>query len=675
MTSTAREDGTRDQMCSDKVQESDSQCINTATSALWISLPYLEISPQCNAVNRRSNSNNMCQPDLTAAFVKIQLIRATRRAHLLRGSDNGKGQKSIIHFIAPAIISSNVQQQRIASQLEPALTEGLLVAVCQGKMADEDSEEDLLCFPTNDPTNLASWPCKCRGFARSIDLNPLVSLDWEQRENQRRRFPVIVTDSTLVRVLPCYHTQHCGCNNAKGMMWKDQLTGDTSIQMDHNWVDGVFATHNSKTTLPDLTLRMQRLLTADPVNIGTTANALEEQALRKAARLSRERKINVALRSLYTKTEKCGQPTAEKISEVRRPTTSTLFRDGALLVHSPDHGDGKTALVQSIAQCRLGFRGTTVAVHVIRLVAVMARYGVHADTALQCTIHAIAMQSAVRNRPVCIILDGLEAIISPLSHQQSASSSLGDASLPVLLGIRSYIQILSLSLQQRHEIPFPSNNPLYNWTGDLGSGTTLPLHLCLVGIMTCPDRQWNGSTENAIFPGAMGVYRLPNLTSATRCAAFRWAFASHGITMGKDLEDRLPFLSASAIWARGAEFQRVAHRIRSVSKRSGSDPTTVVASLNDAAWVFAEVSKTMKKGSDVQFMASAACENIFDTVGGNKEAKTALEEALALDVDRRNLLASFGLKPATGILLYGPPGTGKKIVNAICHLIHLGFMR
>ena len=43
----------------------------------------------------------------------------------------------------------------------------------------------------------------------------------------------------------------------------------------------------------------------------------------------------------------------------------------------------------------------------------------------------------------------------------------------------------------------------------------------------------------------------------------------------------------------------------------------------------------------------------FSSVGGNVEAKLALEDALALDPEKRHLLSKFGLQTPTGVLLYG----------------------
>jgi hypothetical protein len=336
--------------------------------------------------------------------------------------------------------------------------------------------------------------------------------------------------------------------------------------------------------------------------------------------------------------------------------SSTLLRDGALLVHSPDHGAGKTEVIKAIARCRLGRR--PVAVHVIRPDAMLARYGIHADTALQCVVHAIAMQAAVRRQAVCIVLDGLEVVLSPTKGDGGG----GDAAVPVLHGMASYIQTLSTSLLHQRELPFPRNNPLYNMN-EHEYGLSLPVQMMLVAVMTCPDNRWSRDTGNTL-TSCMGMYRLPNLTSTTRLAAFQWAFQKEGLVLSDAAEKRLPYMAASAVWARGAEFRRMARRIRSqVDKSRSVLPTAeskpgLLASVGDVESEFLSLGRQGSSSCSVQFLADSNVDNLFDAVGGNEEAKAALTDALALDADRRRLIASFGLKPATGILLYGPPGTG-----------------
>lgn len=63
-------------------------------------------------------------------------------------------------------------------------------------------------------------------------------------------------------------------------------------------------------------------------------------------------------------------------------------------------------------------------------------------------------------------------------------------------------------------------------------------------------------------------------------------------------------------------------------------------------------------------------DNIFSSVGGNTKAKLALEDALAIHADRREILRRFGMSPPSGVLLYGPPGTGKTLLaKAVANLL------
>ena len=263
------------------------------------------------------------------------------------------------------------------------------------------------------------------------------------------------------------------------------------------------------------------------------------------------------------------------------------------------------------------------------------------------------------------------------------SSSNHDAANPVLHGMSSYLQTLTVSLQNRNEIPFPTNSPLYNLRASAtgGGGVVLPVRFALIGVVTCPDDQWHN--RSALSNG--GVYRLPSLTASTRLSALQWAFDKERVQLPPKIAQRLPFLAASAVWARGPLFRRIARQVRSSLLANRGDSSTasdevVAATMPVVESAFALVGQSAggTVGCNVEFLAAEeetitgrGVDELFGgSVGGNQEAKMALEEALALDMQRRKFLSSCGLSPPTGILLYGAPGTGKTLLaKAVARLL------
>jgi SpoVK/Ycf46/Vps4 family AAA+-type ATPase len=269
--------------------------------------------------------------------------------------------------------------------------------------------------------------------------------------------------------------------------------------------------------------------------------------------------------------------------------------------------------------------------------------------------------------------------LSSSSSSTNTATAYGDAATPVLQGMTSYLQTLLRSIQHDRTVPFPRNNPLYNFNSNNAlCGIFLPVHVCLVAIVTCPDNsQW--WTETNMNTSGMGRYRLPNLTSETRWKAFQWAFQQEGIVLSKESEIKLPFLAAAAVWARGEYFQQTAQQLRQrILRRCNtastkphdveSDQRSLLRATSDDVQnefhqMHKSVSGSANSGScNVQFVSDHTTyntESLFDAVGGNQEAKSSLQDALCLDPIRRTLLSSFGISPSTGLLLYGPPGTGK----------------
>ena len=193
----------------------------------------------------------------------------------------------------------------------------------------------------------------------------------------------------------------------------------------------------------------------------------------------------------------------------------------------------------------------------------------------------------------------------------------------------------------------------------------MPLGICLVGVMTCVER----SEERSIFQSALDAIggghfcvALPSIT--TRLVAFRHAFEVCGIELTIDAQKALPGLCATVNWAYGGAFLDIARNLKAEMARSG---TSQAASENDLI-------RALTRGLDQSVDRSSITTNdfpSFSSVGGNVEAKLALEDALALDPVKQLLLAKFGLKLPTGVLLYGPPGSGKTLLaRAVAQLLH-----
>jgi ATP-dependent 26S proteasome regulatory subunit len=127
-----------------------------------------------------------------------------------------------------------------------------------------------------------------------------------------------------------------------------------------------------------------------------------------------------------------GKPRSPKRADVSSNTAGSKvplsLQEGALIVHSPNHGAGKTLLVRAIAQERLKCQ----AIHVIQPTSLLAQYGIDADAALESLLHSIVISAACQQKSICIILDHLDAMVPP---PRSSRTSDGDAAMPVLKAI------------------------------------------------------------------------------------------------------------------------------------------------------------------------------------------------------------------------------------------------
>ena len=527
----------------------------------------------CVEVRPRPGSS----PAWTAAFVKHRLMHVTFPSPMEGPS------RIVLEDVSKTCIDMGREQK--AYLISGSLRDTELI--------QEDKEEEAhLYFTTNDPASTKAWPCHCTGYA----------LLYNEMDAANGNFPrhVLVDESTLVLVLPPL--------DDFGGSRKYQRTGEAALPlsiMDPQLQRSLLATHNPS-TIAELRLRLQRSL-QEPTWIATAPQWPRAKQRRFAP------------------------PSAAPLEHpYNRNTPHSLFQETALLVHSPEHGAGKTALVQLLAQqlhCN---------VHVLSPGPLWAQFGVHADLALSGILHSVVLQAALRNQSVCFILDQFDAL---LPNAPSVD--------PVGPSMVSYMQNLITSLQDRRELPFPRNK-LYNFC--CANGIGLPVRLCLVAIRTGPDH------DRTLHPNGLGLYRLPNLTSTTRYRAFRWAMEEEeGLMLSEALARQLPHLAAAAVWARGCLFLRVAQYIWSRPTKPETSTVSIEAFLEALNVVGRYMSAA---GCQVEFLAAEKDSSFDIHVGGNDEAKASLQDALALDPSRRALMASLGLSPNTGLLLYGPPGTG-----------------
>ncbi|GAX10280.1 hypothetical protein FisN_3Lh481 [Fistulifera solaris] len=447
----------------------------------------------------------------------------------------------------------------------------------------QDNEPLLYLRPGNPSAN---WvvACRCEAYLVGAGSQEVTA--------------VRVTESTLVHVRPA-------------PSWMLQLTGQVAVQPSLSEED-VLSCYNED-TIRQLTYYLNTAF-SEQTYVATTEDAFLEKEKRDRRKLIVDQNLDQIL----------GHPVTPY------PSTKDPFgAQSVLLMHSPDHGDGKTTLVTTLLH-RLGCDN----VYIIHPGPLLAKYGVMADAALATIIHEVTIAAAFRQQKIAVVMDSMDLFWGTAS----------DAAAAAMNGCAAYLKQLCHSLQHRRELLFPSSSRLYNWRGH--KGYIVPVSFCLVGITTCVE---DALPESFTVP----KFRLPSLSADTRLHAFRYALQKAGLHLSDYLQERLPYLTAGATRARGADFSRVAHHLASTTDATEVTVEHFRESLQRIV--------SSSGASDILFMSKQGGD-MFSSVGGNEPAKRAIEEALMCDPNHRAILYEVGLKPPSGILLFGPPGTGKTLL-------------
>lgn len=288
------------------------------------------------------------------------------------------------------------------------------------------SEYHTIEFPSENPSSATGIPCVAIGYSyaqnRSRHVIPQIS-------------NATVTTGTLVRILPA---KLSGGNSHRPMIL-DELCGEAEVSgLTHEMEEEIIHNHNAE-TIRELHLRMASQL-SHPIAIGTTEDALWLRHRTQQRRNMLAKAVRLRCFQKMASVDNNSQRIPNRVKDNQNYTPSlpgsslpSIMRDGALLVHCPNHGTQKTVLVKYIAQKLLGCDS----IHVLESGSLLAKYGSYADAGLESTMHAITMSAAVkRHSSICIILDHFDTF---MPSTISGRSSTGDAAAPVFKAIGTFL--------------------------------------------------------------------------------------------------------------------------------------------------------------------------------------------------------------------------------------------
>ena len=508
--------------------------------------------------------------------------------------ENNEEDGDIPDFLVPAI---KLQLIRISRSKPTIVQESLLVnktrirsveLSCSDETTAPDGSPNLVFLEQMNPFISERWPCRCEAFVIEPGFYP---------------YEVCVNEETYVTILPFGKKQR---HRARSMgatprpprseAWKKEILlnqDDSSVQELSLYID---------------------LLLKNPVRVGTSPRSFDI-----AKKQNRHRD------SAYA------------------PEKSGPLRFGSLVVHSPDHFAGKTALTEVLGASRCS------RVHIINAGRLFAASGANSDSALRHLLQNIVLSAVVREEAVCVILDHLNSM---LPETGLTGIHRRDPSGPVSNSIAAYLKRLTEGLA-KGEFCFSGDN--FECSYGSQSGYVLEGKMCIIGVVTDTPKT-NGRSISPFESLNAAIYRLPALAPATRVRGLTAALQKFGVVPTEKEMEELASIAARTTGLRGPLFLQTAKKA-SIQLSKTSDLLAVLTESLDS---------TMATVSDEPSVSFANYEkynsDALSSVGGNEKAKEAIWNSLALSDRALKVMLKANLSLPVGVLLYGPPGCGKTLL-------------
>lgn len=435
------------------------------TSVYWgssvVPIAFVEVTPLVVPKSTTSADQSVEEnPPKFSNFSVQQLLQTqTRRSLLLSLSGKNADHTQMTPLLVewtnetssrnvttdPSTSKNNFASGYLYHDIKPELYRVTLLQLTdtRGTEMEESTSNLPICFlPCDDPAVLEDQPCLVKVYAPASTTAILP----------------IISEDTLIRVLPCClavlsppdeHDSFITTdtrNTAKSKLvfpappWYvremflqrllGECCGDRQLLLTDEQCDEVIGNHNPE-TIQELKLQLS-MQASQPVRIGTTHDAISchRQAINRRYAMKQAIQTYCQTNGIPLTTSASSKSTIAQLgfsTETWSENTwedDTLLPSSSLIVHSPNHSDGKTWLVQAIATKHVGCER----VHVIRSGPLLAKYGIYADAALETMLHELILSAAVRDQAICIILDQLDLMLPP---RLSGRSGAGDATVPI----------------------------------------------------------------------------------------------------------------------------------------------------------------------------------------------------------------------------------------------------